>query len=393
MNFKRILVLLFLVGSRSIIAQNSIDLALNSITENNKTLIAAKQYVTAKKLENHTGLTPSNPYVSADYLIGNTALAGNQFDFALVQGLDFPSVYFKKGNLADEQNKFLDISIDELRQSILLEAKLIIIEIIHLNDQRKTLEKRQKSAQQLVESYQKKFDLEQINGLELNKAKIQLLNTKSGLRSIESRIKMKSDHLEELNGGNSISISQTTYIIEEEIPDFESLEDTIEYYDPSLKLLNQQAEISQSQLELTRAMTMPTLEAGYRYQSVLGATFNGVHIGFTIPLWEHKNAIKTEKARAEFTEIEINEHETEHYYEIKELYENYKNLKIELEEYESVLNELNSFEILKALLDSGDMDFITYSMELNYYYDAYDQLKHIERDYHLAIAKLYKYQL
>jgi len=393
MIMKRIIVILFLVGSNSIIAQNSVDRALNSIAENNKTIIAAKQYVSAKKLENHTGMTPENPYVSADYLIGNNTSVGNQFDFALVQNMNFPSVYFKKGNLADEQNKFLDIGLDELRQTILLESKMKIIEVIHLNAQKLTIEQRQENAQLLVDSYQKKFDLEQINALELNKAKIELLNTKANLRSINSRIRMASDHLEELNGGNAIKIVETTYFLEEGVPEFEALEDTIEFYDPSLKLLNQQSKISQSQLELKRAMTMPNLEAGYRYQSVLGATFNGVHLGFTIPLWEHKNTIKAEKAKAEFTKIEIDEHETEHYYEIKELYENYKNLKLEFKEYESVLNELNSFEILKTLLDSGDMDFITYSMELNYYYEALDQLKHIERDYHIAIAKLYKYKL
>lgn len=393
MNFKHIVVVLFLMASSSIIAQNSIDKAMISITENNKTINAARQYVTAKKLEYHTGLTPQNPYMSADYLIGTTELAGNQFDFSLIQNLDFPSVYFKKGNLVDEQNKLLDISIDELRQNILLEAKTTIIEIIHLNGQKETLQDRLEKAQKLVDTYQLKFDADQINGLELNKAKIQLLNTKADLRSIDSQIKMKTDHLAELNGGNSITITETNYFLEEEVPEFEALEDTIEYYDPSLKLLYQQNQISQSQLELTRAMTLPNFEVGYRYQSVLGATFNGAHFGLNIPLWEHRNEIKTERARAELSKIEVDEHENEHYYEIKEMYEDYKNLKVELKDYQEVLDELNSFEILNKLLEFGDIDFITYSMEINYYYDAYDQLKHVERDYHLAVAKLYKYQL
>ena len=157
--------------------------------------------------------------------------------------------------------------------------------------------------------------------------------------------------------------------------------------------MNQEAVIGQANLELTKAMTLPTFEAGYRYQSVLGQTFNGVHAGITIPLWEHKNEIKTQRARADLTQIEVDEHQTEHYYEIKELYENYKNLKVELAEYESVLNELNSYDILKKSLDLGELDFITYTLELNYFYDAQDQLKHIEKEYHLAIAKLYKYTL
>jgi hypothetical protein len=64
-----------------------------------------------------------------------------------------------------------------------------------------------------------------------------------------------------------------------------------------------------------------------------------------------------------------------------------------LEEYQAVLNGLNSFQILKVALDLGQIDFISYSMELNFFYEAEDQLNHIEKEYQLAIAKLHKYQL
>ncbi|NRA10478.1 MAG: TolC family protein [Crocinitomicaceae bacterium] len=374
-------------------AQSSMDQALESVSRNNKTIQAAKQFVTAKKLEHRTGITPDNPYLSADFLIGKNSSFGNQFDFALIQSLDFPSVYFKKGNLADEQDRLLDISIDELRQKVLLETKETVLEIIYLNGQQKVVEERKSNAQSIVDTYQKKFNLEEINALELNKAKIQLLNIKSDLRNINSGIKMKGDHLSEMNGGVSIQITDSKYTIVEDLPEFKVLENTIEQNDPSLKSLNQQAQVSQSSLELKKAMTLPKFETGYRYQSVLGQTFNGVHIGLNIPLWQHKNELKTERAKAEFVKLEIEEHEIGHSYEIKELYENYKNLKIEFEEYQEVLNDLNSFEILKKSLDLGQMDFITYAMEINFFYDAEDQLKNIEKEYQLAIAKLYKYQL
>ena len=91
--------------------------------------------------------------------------------------------------------------------------------------------------------------------------------------------------------------------------------------------------------------------------------------------------------------MKIEEHEIGHSYEIKELYENYKNLKIELKEYQAVLNGLNSFQILKIALDLGQIDFISYSIELNFFYKAEDQLNNIEKEYQLAIAKLHKYQL
>ena len=140
-------------------------------------------------------------------------------------------------------------------------------------------------------------------------------------------------------------------------------------------------------------MALPNLEIGYRYQTVLGQTFSGAHFGISLPLWEHKNTIKAERARVELTTIEINEHETEHYYEIKELYATYENLKKDLAEYNAVIIQLNSEEILNKSLELGEINFITYAMELNYFYNTYDQFSILEKEYHMAIARLYKYQL
>ena len=120
MNHKHIIVLLFLGVISSVSAQSNIERALSAIAKNNKTINAARQYVVAQKLDHRTGITPDNPVVSADYLIGKKAAMGNQFDFSFSQSFDFPSVYIKKGRFADEQGRLLDIGIDELRQNVLL---------------------------------------------------------------------------------------------------------------------------------------------------------------------------------------------------------------------------------------------------------------------------------
>ena len=44
-------------------------------------------------------------------------------------------------------------------------------------------------------------------------------------------------------------------------------------------------------------------------------------------------------------------------------------------------------------LELGEIDYITYSLDIQYYYAAYDQFLEIENNYHLAVAELFKYQL
>jgi cobalt-zinc-cadmium efflux system outer membrane protein len=391
--YNRLMSLLFIIAVSFGHAQSSIDNALALIEKNNKHIKSAEQFVAMKQLENRSGISLENPSVSADYMIGRPVSGGNQFDFLAVQSFDFPSVYAKKGGLADEWNLLLEIELKAIRQDILLEAKLLILELIYLNKQKEISQERTNQSQRIVDDYQKRYNAGDTTILALNKSKIHLLTHKSNARRLSSEITIKREHLAELNGGLSIEINSTTFPIENAVEPFDLLEDKIEQSDPALKALRQQSSISESQLALSKAMALPSFELGYHYQSVLGQRFNGAHLGFTIPLWEHKNKVQTERLRVELTKIKINEHETEHFYEIKELYQAYENLKVEFEEYEAALGELNSEFLLKKALDAGEINFINYVYELNYYYDASDELRSIERDYHSAIAKLYKYQL
>lgn len=393
MNYKQIIALVALLASNSMYAQNTLDQALNSIAENNKTLQSANQYVAAKSLEMHTGLTLENPFVTADYMIGRPVSGGNQLDFMVVQAFDFPSVYSRQSSLADENEAMLSIQLKEIRQNILLEAKTTILEVIHLNKQALIFQERAGSSAKIVANYQLKFDAEDISALELNKAKIQLLNFQSELRKLENEVKMKTQHLTELNGGLELSIDATEYPLHPVVPVFETLEYSIEVSDPRLKGLQQQVQIYESTLSLNRALTLPKFEFGYHYQSVLGQTFNGAHIGVSIPLWENKNKVNAANASIQLGMLEVEEHKTEHYYEIKELYQRYENLKQTIDDYTNVLGGIDSEKILLQSLELGELNFISYAIEIQYFYSAKDTLSDLEKEYQLILAQLFKYQL
>ena len=384
---------LILVTTVSVSAQNNLDRTLSSVREKNKTIIAAKQNVATAQLGNHAGLTPENPSVSADYLIGRPVEGGDQFDFTITQGFDFPTVYSHKKNMANQQDELSTIGLSGVEQEVLLEAKITYLELIHLNRQKQTLEKRTANSTELVANYQKKYDAEQLSGLELNKAKLQLLNFQSELRTIESQVEVKTQHLTELNGGLELSINDLVYPVEPVVPDFNTLEALIEEVDPQLLWLNQQAVMNQTQVKIRKAMALPKLETGYHYQSVLGQVFNGIHFGLTIPIWEHKNTVKHAGANVQLTNLRLEEHKVEHYFEIKELYHNYETMKKMLTDYSELLDGLNSEEILNKSLELGEIDFITYVMELQYYYTFHDQLRAVEKDYQVALAKLFRHEL
>ncbi len=331
------IILPFLILAIKVNGQASIDSVLANIARNNKTIIANTKYWEAKTLEYQTGLTPYNPKVDYDYLIGTPSNAGNQTEFAITQTFDFPTVYARKKQLSNEQIKQAEFQLNANRQEILLEAKLICLELIYRNKLNSELTIRKQNTEKWLTAFQTSLEKGQGNIMDVNKAKLQLIEINAAFQENLSISNQLNQKLTELNGGIPIQFSDTAFASYALIPDFETLEQEIEAKDPVRKYLEQEKVIGQNEVNLSKSLTLPKFDAGYRYQTILGQQFNGVHLGLTIPLWENKNTVKTQQAELFLNEANLQDHINEHYYDIKQKYERMTNLKITLDDLSDTL--------------------------------------------------------
>jgi outer membrane protein, heavy metal efflux system len=387
------IILPLLILSVNIKAQTTVDSVLSNIAKNNKAILANVQYWEAKKLEYKTGLTPYNPKVDYDYLNGSPANAGNQTDFAVTQSFDFPTAYSKKIQLSNEQIKLTEFLMISTRQNVLLEAKLICIELFYRNKLQAELIKRKQNTEKWLTAFQIKLDKGEGNILDVNKAKLQLIEINAAFQENLSTINQLNQKLTELNGGIVLEFTDTVYSPLPSIPTFDSLETEIVANDPVRKYLEQEKVIGQKEVELSKAMSLPKLETGYHYQAILGQTFQGIHFGLTIPLWENKNKVKAQQANLAFYDFNLQDHFNEHYFDIKQKYEKQSNLKITLTEYDTLFASLNNVELLDKSLSLGQISTIEYFVEMTYYYDALNNYLKTQKEYYQTIAELFKYQL
>ena len=153
----------------------------------------------------------------------------------------------------------------------------------------------------------------------------------------------------------AVEVSDTVYPIPPDVPEFEVMDSLVEANDLVLKVVIQEKEISEKQVAVTRSLTLPKFQTGYRSQAILGQNYRGVLLGMTIPLWEDKNKVKQEKAEALYSEFKIQNHITEHQHEIRELYLQYENLKVSMEEYEELLDSVNTEVLLSRALELGEI--------------------------------------
>lgn len=374
-------------------AQTSVDKVLSEIARNNKSIITNNQYREAQKIAFKTGLTPDNPMIEYDYLPGSPAGAGTQKDFSITQGFDFPTAYGRKSKVSNQQITKSKFEADAFRQSILLEAKINCIELIYRNKLAVELAGRFEHASSVHRNYKTRLDNGQGNILDVNKASLQLLVIKTDLQINESERNQILHKLTELNGGEEVVLPDTVYPSVTVIPAFEEMDSLIEANDPVVKMIKQEREVAKYQLELTKSLSLPKIEAGYHSQSILGQQYQGAHLGLSIPLWENKNKVKAQNANLAWSDLQIQEHRTEHYYRNKQLYEQYLNFKKIVEEYQRLLLNTNNIELLSKALDKGEISSIEYFMEQSYFYSAYDKLLLSDRELQKTVAQLYKFQL
>lgn len=394
MRYKLILLALVIATtSTKALAQTVIERVVTEVDKNNKPIQSNKKYWEAKQAEYKTGLTPYDPQVEYDYLFGSPVGAGNQKDFAVTQRFDFPTVYKKKKELSGRQIAQTNLQQQVFRQDILLEAKLLALQLIYVNKRGAELNRRLLNTQKLVADLQKKLDKGDAIILDVNKARLQLLNIQNEVKLNENEKQILLTKLSELNGGNTIIINDTIYPLIPNIPSFEILDSTIEANDPIIKVYEQEKLILQQQINVQKAMNLPKIETGYHSQGILGQSYKGFHIGITIPLWENKNKLNAAQANLNYANANIATHIVEHLFENKQYYVQLDvRLKI-MQEYKELLSTLNNTTLLNKALALGQITVIQYFYDESFYFTAYDKYLQAEWEYQQAVARLYKFQL
>lgn len=388
---KPIIYILLSVLALSAQAQVSFDNVLKEIEMNNTTLKAYREKANADKIGNKTGINMANPEVEFGYLWGNPSGEGNRVDLNVTQSFDFPTAYRYKTQLSDGKNQQVDMIYDQQKVEILQQARLICVELVYQTKMNKILSDRLKQARELSDAYQKSFDQGNIDVLERNKTKLNLLNAEKALQINEVDLNLSKSELQRLNGGLDITEFNR-------YPDFTLPLNFIEWFaivkanNPSLRVAEQEVALSRKQEQLTRALNLPKITAGYASERVSGTTFQGVSVGVSIPLWEGKNTVKHQKAQTVALQMQHEDSELQFRNTLKNQYDKAKKLSLLLKEYEDALSVTSSQDLLKMALDKGQLSLINYLLELSVYYETVDKYLETERDYQLAVAELQQWE-
>ena len=383
-----------LLGTLTTRAQSSIDQVLRSIETNNKSLQANTKMTDAQKLEAQTGKFLANPSVEWEQMWGNRNNPGSEYTLTVKQSLDFPTTYSNKNKLANLKANTIGFQSAAYRQQLLLNAKQTCIEIIYLRKQKSLLDERLANAETMFALYKKRFESGDANQLELNKIQLELLNAQNQSRLNKAALTAAEEQLRNFNGGNSITFDATDYPTGEELINFDQLQAAFMEADPNLKSLTGDQEIANREVKLSRSLTLPKFDVGYKRNAAKDhVASNGFMVGVSIPLFENKNTVKKAKAQAEFATASLEDNRLNLKTNLQQLYQQAEALQISRADYAKVLEQQRNIELLNKALNAGQLSVIDYFTELTTIYDSHQSYLDVEKEYHSILAQLYQYKL
>lgn len=380
-----------LVLAWSLFAQASLEAVLAEIEKNNTTLTALKGSAAAETIGNRTGIFLQNPEAEFGYLWGSPGSIGNRTDFSIRQSFDFPTAYGYRNQISALKNEQVELEYKAALYAIRLETKGFYYDIVYYNALIEALTGRVSHARQIASSYQAKFDVGETNILEYNKAQLNLLTALKELESTDIERNNSLAELKRLNGGKPVAVT------EKELPpvvlpgDFEQWVTQAEENNPMLAWINRAITISGKQEDLSRAMSLPKLQAGYMRESVTAEQFQGITLGLSIPLWENKGQVKYAKANSQALESAAADKKVQYFNHLNALFNKAAGLQNSIRTYREGLVQYDNTDYLKAALDKGEISLINYINEFAFYYESVNKVLSLERDLQKVNAELHQF--
>jgi len=391
MKNKILLLFGFFVISNTCLQAQSYEELIDDIRSNNLEIKANQQWKDSEDLLLRTGLNPSDPELEYGYYPGSVPDMGNKTTFEVNQALEFPTVYSKRNKANASLKEKNQYEIEFRQQQILLDFSISYIEIVYLNKIAGELDKRMESARDYLEAFQQRFEKNDATILDVNKAKLRVMDLQNQIRLNNALISKHKEILRQMNNG-AVNISSSEYP-ELTLEDFESLKNEFREKNPLFKSMTAESTYASQQIKLHKSEWWPDILVGYGSETILQESFRGFKLGLSVPLWQDRNTIKYARAYENYALSHQQNIEAVMQSALYQQYLEAEALDKNLADFESGLGELDSIELLEKSLELGQITYVQYLVEISYFYTIYDSWLELEKEYHQTLAQLYAFKL
>lgn len=369
------------------------DKVLNTVVSNNMALKYAdaenQAAIASLKSEN----TLDAPEIGFESLWGAKGI-GDKRNFSISQGFDWPGVYAARR----EAIRKSQTAMQYLQESAMIEARqevrLLLIDIIYTKQRIAATEKICDGLSSLQKTFKKAVDEGNETKLDYNKSVIEKIAAKRELKTLRGEYAAMLASLRALNGGKevedlvaSVGDAYPEVNLASLRPDVENLRAK----DPAIAAMKADAEVQKSLLKVEKRSLLPGFTLGYSHEWEMGDRFNGFSVAVSLPFITGNKKVKAARLQAGAAEMQQEMELIRLSAAMSGDYEKALQYRELLDQYEDVMNDNSDFELLKKAFDGGQINFLTYMQELNYFLAARRDFLETLYNYNCALARLQRY--
>lgn len=374
-------------------SQTSLDELLQLVEQNNPELQALATALEGKKFELQSGNNLPDPEVGVFYLPFGEHNTAGYTEYQITQSFEFPVVYGSRKTLIREQLNQFELGYKSRRQEILLSAKAFALELILISKKLEIYSSRTEQAKAVFNQVNQLYQKEDVGILELNKAKVAWLQQQFAVQQLENQLQNSISQLENLNGGKPIIWYPREFPILVPLTDPDGLWVEKLNSEPPLLQIRQDELIAQQKLQLEKLKVLPDLAVGFNSQGVMGAYYSGVYAGLSIPLWGSRGKVKAAHYQEAFQTQNSLSKLSLAKGKFDRDYRNYSFLLVKFADYQLTLTGLNSEELLLQAYRLGELSFLQYFQEIQFYRQAFDTYLEMQHQLYQSHTSLLKHQL
>lgn len=367
----------------SIALADTVGDVLKQVASNNLTLQALAHDNQADVLDIKASNSIGGPSVeySPFFTKGYSGVA--ESELVVSQEIDFPTKYAARNKQAKMQNILGEQLLIKQRRDILLQAQLLCIDLIRLNQTLSMLHERLANSETLLQMYQKRMDAGDANALELNKVKLDCMEVRTLVNEAQGERTSLLQQLRQLNGGKPIDVIDTVLPEYPQITNFESYRALALASDADVAVAQTALRAADMNLKLQKNEWLPNISFGYRRNTEQGEGINGFLVGVSFPLYSNSNNVKAARQRRESAELQVMQAQNEAEASMRTNYEQLQGLQQVIDHSDVKLLQ-ESLTLFAKALQHGEITALVYYVEINSIYEKLQ--RHI--DLHCQSVKL-----
>lgn len=371
------------LSTYSIALADTVGDVLKHVEANNLTLQALAHDNQADVLDIKASNSIGGPSVeySPFFTKGYSGVA--ESELVVSQEIDFPTKYAARNKQAQMQQTVGDKLLAKQRRDILLQAQLLCIDLIRLNQTLSMLRERLANSETLLQMYQKRMEAGDANALELNKVKLDCMEVRTLVNEAQGERTSLLQQLRQLNGGKPIDVTDTVLPDYPQITNFESYRALALASDADVAVAQTSLRAADMNLKLQKNEWLPNISFGYRRNTEQGEGINGFLVGVSFPLYSNSSNVKAARQRRESAELQVVQAQNEAEASLRTNYEQLQGLQQVIDHSDVKLLQ-ESLTLFAKALQQGEITALVYYVEINSIYEKLQ--RHI--DLHCQSVKL-----